>query len=121
MEGKMANISRNEARKQKHLRIRQTIHGTASKPRLNVFKSLNNFEAQLINDDTNKTIAHFSTLSLKIKKGGNIKAATLVGEAMGDQINKLKIETIVFDRGGYIYHGRVAAFADAVRAKGVKF
>lgn len=117
----MANISRNKARKQKHLRIRQNIHGTASKPRLNVFKSLANFEAQLIDDDKNVTIASCSTRVEKMKNGGNIEAATKLGSKMGDKIKALKIEEIVFDRGGYIYHGRVKAFADAVRAKGVKF
>lgn len=117
----MAKISRNQARKQKHFRIRHYINGTAQCPRLNVFKSLQNFEAQLIDDVNQKTIAFASTKQLKIAKSGNIEAAKQVGTAMGQKINELGVKKIVFDRSGYIYHGRVKAFADAVRATGVKF
>lgn len=117
----MANQSRNEARKAKHLRIRSKISGTASKPRLNVFKSLKNFEAQLIDDVAGKTLVQSSTLKLKIAKGGNIDAAKAVGTTLGEKMSALGIKEVVFDRSGYIYHGRVKAFADAVREKGVKF
>lgn len=118
----MAKLSRNEARKVKHTRIRhqQNIYGTATKPRLNVFKSLSNFYAQLIDDQTNKTLASVSTLNDK-EYSGNIAAAAKLGALMGEKINELGIKEIVFDRGGYIYHGRVKAFAEAVREKGVKF
>ena len=114
-------LSRNQARVKKHLRIRSKIAGTADKPRLNVFKSLKNFEAQLIDDRARKTVASASTISLKIEKGGNIEAAKAVGKALGEKIQGLGIKEIVFDRSGYIYHGRVKAFADAVRESGVKF
>ncbi len=117
----MSKISRNEARKKKHLRIRSKISGTATIPRLNVFKSLKNLEAQAIDDVKGHTIVHVSTLKLKIKKGGNINAAAKVGEAMGIALKKAGIKKVVFDRSGYIYHGRVQAFAEAVRKQGVKF
>ena len=117
----MAKLSRNEIRVKKHKRIRYHISGTADKPRLTVFKSHKNFEAQLIDDVANKTIAFVSTLSLKIKSGGNIDAAAKVGDEMAAKIKSAKIKSITFDRSGYIFHGRVKAFAEAIRNKGVKF
>ncbi|MBT1317836.1 50S ribosomal protein L18 [Mycoplasma bovis] len=116
----MATLSRNQARQLKHRRERQHISGTTVKPRLCVFKSLQNFYAQLIDDTKGITLASVSTLE-KGKFNGNIQAATAAGEKMGEIIKGLKIESIVFDRSGYIYHGRVKAFAEAVRSKGVKF
>ncbi|MEE3928338.1 50S ribosomal protein L18 [Mycoplasmopsis ciconiae] len=116
----MAKLSRNQARKVKHIRIRQHISGTAVKPRLNVFKSHANFYAQLIDDSKGVTLASASTLK-DANYGGNVKAAAALGSIMGDKIKALNITEVVFDRGGYIYHGRVKAFADAVREKGVKF
>ncbi|AIA29603.1 50S ribosomal protein L18 [Mycoplasmopsis californica HAZ160_1] len=120
----MAILSRNQARQKKHLRERQSIIGTATKPRLCVFKSHQNFYAQLIDDAKGVTLASVSTLTLE--KGiyhGNIEAAAQAGKEMATKIEALKLSEIVFDRGGYIYHGRVKAFAEAVRenAKGVKF
>lgn len=118
----MATLSRNQARQVKHLRERQHISGTAEKPRLCVFKSHQNFYAQLIDDTKGVTLASVSTLT-KGKYRGNIASATEVGKKMGALITNLKIKELVFDRSGYIYHGRVKAFAEAVRetAKGVKF
>ncbi|UUD34861.1 50S ribosomal protein L18 [Mycoplasmopsis caviae] len=121
----MATLSRNQARQVKHLRERQSISGTATKPRLCVFKSHTNFYAQLIDDTTGHTLASVSTLDPKAKGKyhGNITSATKAGEEMGTKIVALKLKEIVFDRSGYIYHGRVKAFAEGVRntAKGVKF
>lgn len=117
----MATLSRNQARVKKHIRIRSKISGTASVPRVCVFKSLKNFEAQLIDDRAGKTLVQSSTLKLKLANGGNVEAAKQVGDAFADQLLALGVKAIVFDRSGYIYHGRVAAFADALRAKGVKF
>lgn len=117
----MANISRSKARVKKHLRTRGRISGTATKPRLNVFKSNKNIEAQLIDDVNGKTLAQVSSLTLKLENGGNIAAATKVGKEMGAKINALGIKELVFDRSGYIYHGRVKAIAEAVREEGVKF
>lgn len=118
----MAQLSRNKARKVKHKRLRATqkLYGNAIKPRLNIFKSHQNLYAQLIDDDANKTIAKVTTLEFK-EYSGNITAASKLGELMGDKINALGIKEVIFDRGGYLYHGRVKAFADAVRSKGVKF
>ncbi|MBN3534981.1 50S ribosomal protein L18 [Mycoplasma procyoni] len=117
----MAQLSRNQARLKKHNRIKVKLAaGTAQKPRLSVFKSLTNFYAQLIDDSTGRTLASVSTLKNK-EYSGNIAAAEKLGSLMGKEINKLKIESIVFDRSGYIYHGRVKAFAEAVRKEGVKF
>ncbi|WP_241007010.1 MULTISPECIES: 50S ribosomal protein L18 [unclassified Mycoplasma] len=116
----MAKLSRNQARKVKHQRARYWINGTATKPRLNVFKSHQNFYAQLIDDQKRVTLASVSTLKDETY-GGNIKAAEKLGELMGEKINSLGIKEVVFDRGGYLYHGRVKAFAESVRAKGVKF
>jgi large subunit ribosomal protein L18 len=117
----MKKTTRSKARKKKHLRIRSKISGTPEIPRLNVFKSLKNIEAQLIDDINRKTLAHSSTIALKLPYGGNIKAAQKVGEDIAKKIKTLKIKKIVFDRSGYIYHGRVKALADRVREKGVKF
>ena len=117
----MAFKSRNQARKRKHLRIRSKISGTATLPRLNVFKSLKNIEAQIIDDVNGKTLVQSSTLKLKIEKGGNVEAAKIVGADIADKAIALGIKEVVFDRAGYVYHGRVAALADAVREKGVKF
>ncbi|MGZ9762238.1 50S ribosomal protein L18 [Mycoplasma sp. 394] len=116
----MAKLSRNQARKLKHNRARHYIVGSASKPRLNVFKSHQNLYAQLIDDSKRVTLASASTLSLP-GYGGNITAASKLGDLMGEKILKLNLSEVVFDRGGYLYHGRIKAFADAVRAKGVKF
>lgn len=118
----MAQLSRNQARQVKHLRERQKISGTANKPRLNVFKSHQNFYAQLIDDTKGVTIASVSTY-VKGEYHGNIQSAAEAGKKMAELINKLGITELVFDRGGYVYHGRVKAFAEAVRehAKGVKF
>ena len=116
----MANLSRNQARMKKHHRIRGKISGTAKLPRLNVFKSLKNFEAQIIDDVNGKTLASSSTRSLKLSSGGNIKAAQVVAQDLSQKIKVLKLKQLIFDRSGYIYHGRVKAFAEALRAEGVK-
>lgn len=117
----MAKLSRNQARIKKHHRIKVKLSlGTSVKPRLSVFKSLQNFYAQLIDDTTGKTLASVSTVKDEVY-GGNITAAAKVGALMGQKIKELKIEQIIFDRSGYIYHGRVKAFAEAVRNEGVKF
>lgn len=116
----MAKLSRNQARKQKHNRSRHYIKGTAAKPRLNVFKSHQNLYAQLIDDIQGVTLTSASTLTFP-EYGGNMAAAAKLGALMGEKINQLKISEVVFDRGGYIFHGRVKAFADAVREKGVNF
>ncbi|WP_027334371.1 50S ribosomal protein L18 [Mycoplasma elephantis] len=113
-------LSRNQARKIKHARIRKNLSGTKKVPRISVFKSLTNFYAQAIDDENGVTLASSDTSKNK-KYSGNILAAAELGSEFGKLLISKKIKTVVFDRSGYIYHGRVKAFADAVRKEGVKF
>ena len=114
-------IKRNEIRKRRHLRIRKKINGTAETPRLVVFRSNKHISAQLVDDTKGITLGSASSLALKLEHGANIEAATVVGTEIGKVAKDLKIEKVVFDRGGYLYHGRVKALADAARAAGLKF
>ena len=114
-------ISRNKARLARHARIRQKISGDAKTPRLCVFKSNKHFEAQIIDDTKGATLVSTSTLRLKIKESGNIEAAIKVGTEIAKLAKEKKITTVVFDRGGNVYHGRVKAFAEAAREGGLKF
>ena len=116
-------VSKNVARQKRHVRIRQTLKGTAAKPRLNVFRSNSQIYAQIIDDETGKTLCSASSLDkeLNLKNGSNIQAATEVGTLVAKRALELTIETVVFDRGGYLFHGRVKALADAARAAGLKF
>ena len=115
-------VSSNVTRQKRHLRIRQNIKGTADKPRLCVFRSNKQIYAQIIDDTTGKTLASASSLDkeIKVENGGNVNAATEVGTLVAKRALALKIEAVVFDRGGYLYHGRVKALADAARAAGLK-
>jgi len=115
--------SRNEARMARHARIRTKVNGTSELPRLCVFRSLKNISVQIIDDTKGVTLASASSLDkdLKIKNGGNIEAAKLVGASIAKKAKKAKIEKVVFDRGGYLYHGRVAALAEAARENGLEF
>lgn len=114
-------VSRNEMRLVRHARVRESISGTAEIPRLNVFRSNKNISAQLIDDENGVTLASASSLSLNLKNGGNIEAATKVGEKIAEEAKKAGIQKVVFDRGGYLYHGRVAALAEAARNNGLEF
>lgn len=117
--------SKNELRQKRHLRMRKNIIGTAERPRLNVFRSLNHIYAQIINDQTGSTIVSASTMDKEfheaIAYGGNIEAAKAIGEAVAKRALEKGIKKVVFDRGGYIYHGRVAALAAAAREAGLEF
>ena len=113
--------SRNEMRKKRHARIRNQISGTAECPRLNVFRSNTQIFAQIIDDVKGVTLASASSVELKIKNGGNVEGAKLVGKDIAEKAKKLKINEVVFDRGGYLYHGRVQALAEAARENGLKF
>lgn len=115
--------SRNEARLARHARIRNKVSGTAELPRLCVFRSLKNISAQIIDDEKGVTLVSASSLDkdLKISNGGNVEASKLVGAAIAKKAKKAKIDKVVFDRGGYLYHGRVAALADAARENGLEF
>ena len=111
-----------DKRQHRKIRIRKKINGTANVPRLAVFKSNNNIYVQAIDDINQITIASASTLSKEVKtKTLSIEASKEVGELMGQKLNDLKILKVVFDRGGYIYHGRVKSLADGVREKAIEF
>lgn len=116
-------FSRNDARKVRHLRIRQKLQGTSSKPRLNVFRSNSHIYAQVIDDEKGITLVSASSIDkeLKLQNGSNIEAAKQVGALIAKRALEKQIENVVFDRGGYLFHGRVKALADAARAAGLKF
>lgn len=115
--------SRNEARKARHTRIRKKISGTSQLPRLSVFRSLKNISAQIIDDEKGVTLVSASSMDkeLDIKNGGNVEASKLVGALIAKKAKKAKINKVVFDRGGYLYHGRVKALADVARENGLEF
>ncbi len=116
-------VSRNEVRKARHARVRNKVVGTNEVPRLNVFRSNNNIFAQIIDDSTHTTLVSCSSIDkeLKLKNGGNIEAATKVGQLLAKRALKAKIKKVTFDRGGYLYHGRVKALAEAARENGLEF
>ncbi len=113
--------SKNEKRILRHKRIRAKISGEKECPRMNVFRSNNQIFVQLIDDQNGHTLASSSSVELKIKNGGNVEGATTVGKDIAEKAKKLKIKKVVFDRGGYLYHGRVKALAEAARAAGLEF
>ena len=112
---------RNAIRQRIHARIRQKMAGTAEMPRLNVYRSLNHIYAQVVDDQKGETLVSASTLALKLKTGGNVAAAKEIGKAVAEQDVKQGIKKVVFDRGGYLYHGRIKALADAAREAGLEF
>ena len=117
--------SRNDNRVARHERVRKNVFGTPEMPRLCVFRSSKNIYAQVIDDVNGKTLCSASSLDAEIKAqaayGGNKAAAKLVGELVGKRAKDAGIETVVFDRGGYLYHGRVQELADGARAAGLNF
>ena len=115
--------SRNEMRVIRHKRIRENLSGTSVKPRLSVFRSNANISAQIIDDTKGVTLVSASSLEkeLNIKNGGNIEAAKVIGAEIAKRAKSKKINEVVFDRGGYLYHGRVAALAEAARENGLEF
>jgi len=113
--------SRNADRLRRHARVRRKVSGTAECPRLNVFRSNANIEAQIIDDVKGVTLVSASSVSMKLTNGGNIEGAKLVGEEIAKRAKEAGIEQVVFDRGGYVYHGRVKALADAAREAGLDF
>ena len=116
-------VSRNEMRLERHNRIRKDLKGTAERPRLSVFRSNANITAQIIDDEKGVTLVSASTLEkeLKITNGGNVEAAKIIGAEIAKRAKKVKITKVVFDRGGYLYHGRVKALAEAARENGLEF
>lgn len=117
----MANRNRAEVRTAVHKRIRHKVRGTTARPRLAVYRSLNHIYAQLIDDEKAQTLASASTTekTLGVKAGGNIEAAKKIGQTIAQRALAVGIESVVFDRGGYLYHGRVKALTDAARAAGL--
>jgi large subunit ribosomal protein L18 len=119
------SIDRDAIRRRIRYRIRRKVTGTAEKPRLAVFRSDKHIYAQAIDDGSGRTIAHASSLDAElkgnVKRGGNVDAAKVVGVAIAARLKDKGIEDVVFDRGGYLYHGRIKALADAAREAGLKF
>lgn len=116
-------VSSNKARQKRHLRVRNKVNGTAARPRLNVFRSLNHIYAQVIDDTQGVTLAAASSLDKEFGEGGggNKAAARKVGSLIAKKAVEKGIKQVVFDRGGYIYHGRVAELAEGAREGGLEF
>ena len=115
---------RHELRIRRHRRVRKKVHGTATRPRLAIYRSNKHLTAQVIDDDAGRTVASASTLEADFRKkqsGGNVAAATAVGALVAERAKQAGISAVVFDRGGFLYHGRVAAIAEAARAAGLEF
>ena len=117
----MATLSVREARLRRHKRVRNKVLGTAERPRVVVFRSNRGIEAQVVDDLEGKTLAAASWLNLKSFKGSKTEQAAEVGKLLAAAGKKAGVETVVFDRGGYLYHGRVKALADGAREGGLKF
>ena len=114
--------SRNSMRIARHERIRKTLIGTSAVPRLCVFRSNNAIYAQIIDDETRTTLVSAYSLDKDLKiKGNNVEAAKVVGKSIAEKAKKAKVKKVVFDRGGYLYHGRVKALAEAARENGLEF
>ena len=112
---------RNAIRQRIHSRIREKLSGTSERPRLNVYRSLNHIYAQVIDDQKGETIVSASTLGMKAKTGGNVAAAKEIGKTIAEKAVAKGIKKVVFDRGGFLYHGRIKALADAAREAGLEF
>jgi len=118
----ISKVSKNDARKIRHERVRSKIVGTSEVPRLCVFRSNTNIYAQIIDDEKGITLVSASSLDKELNlKNNNIEAASKVGESLAKKATKAGIKTVVFDRGGYMYHGKVKALAEAARDNGLEF
>ena len=118
-----ASTRKRALRLRRHARVRKNIAGTSARPRLAVFRSARHISAQVIDDTSGRTLAAASTVEppLRGSSGGNVAAATAVGKLVAERAAAAGVATVVFDRGGYRYHGRVAALADAARKAGLEF
>jgi large subunit ribosomal protein L18 len=118
-------MKKQEDRQRRHRRVRRRVYGTPQRPRLNIFRSAVHIYAQLIDDTAGRTLVSASSLDKELaeslKNGGNVKAAAAVGRLVAERALKANLQSIVFDRGGYRYHGRIKALADASRERGLKF
>lgn len=121
----ITKTNKNKARLKRHLRVRKKIVGTTARPRLNIFRSAKHMYAQIIDDANGVTLVAASTLDGDLKSdianGGNVESARKVGELIAKRAKEAGIDKVVFDRGGYLYHGRVQALADAAREAGLEF
>lgn len=121
----ISKSDKNKARVKRHLRVRKKIEGTTERPRLNIFRSSKHMYAQIIDDQNGVTLAAASTQDKELKdqigNGGNVEAARKVGELIAERAKANGINQVVFDRGGYLYHGRVQALADSAREAGLEF
>jgi large subunit ribosomal protein L18 len=115
----ITQTKRNAIRQRIHDRIRRKLAGTGARPRLNVYRSLGHIYAQVIDDQTGQTLV--SASSIKLKTGGNVAAAKEIGKAVAELAVEKGIKKVVFDRGGFLYHGRIKALADAAREGGLEF
>ena len=113
--------SKNEKRLRRHDRLRNKVQGSATCPRLSVYRSNAHIHCQVIDDDAKKTLVACSSLEMKLENGSNVDAAKKVGAELAKRCLEKNINTVVFDRGGYIYHGRVKALAESAREAGLKF
>lgn len=117
----MAKKTRQELRLARHARVRKRVSGTPDKPRLAVYRSLKHITAQIIDDTQGTTLAAASSHEKDLKATGNIDGAKKVGQALAERAKKAGISTVIFDRGGFQYHGRVASLADGAREAGLEF
>ena len=117
----LTQTSKNANRRHVHKRIRKKVVGTSERPRLNVYRSLNHIYVQLIDDLKGQTLVSANSAEGKKGTGGNVAAAKSVGKSIAERAKAKGIEKVVFDRGGYIYHGRVKALADSAREAGLQF
>ena len=118
----MSTSHKLESRRRRHNRVRKRVTGTAARPRLAVFRSAKHISAQVIDDRSGRTLVAASTVEPDLRaSGGNVAGAEKVGELLAQRAQSAGIETVVFDRGGFMYHGRVAALAEAARNGGLKF
>jgi large subunit ribosomal protein L18 len=118
-------LDKRQARERRHLRVRKKVFGTTEKPRLNIYRSLRHIYAQVIDDSSGHTLISVSTLDPSLREQiaikGNKEAARLIGESLAKRALEIGIGQVVFDRGGYLYHGRVQALAEGARSQGLKF
>jgi large subunit ribosomal protein L18 len=117
----VSKVNRDEVRRRIHTRIRKKVSGTAARPRLAVFRSLKHIYAQVIDDRTGTTLVSASTTEKGSPDGGNVAGAAVIGKLIADRAKEKGISAVVFDRGGFLYHGRVKALADAAREAGLQF
>lgn len=117
----LKKVSKNKERQRRHARIRTKLNGSATCPRLSVYRSNAHIHCQIIDDEAKNTLVSCSSVELKLENGGNVEAAKKVGSELAKRALDKGIENVVFDRSGYIYHGRIKALAEAAREAGLKF